>query len=491
MTDFHSGTAQVTRAGGIPIDPTDGAAHLFVDPVSGDDENIGLSAAQAFQTIGRAVQRMNEWLQLAVSVDLVIELANGTYNEDVAFIMAQIPQRRVFMRGDSTTMTVLASGALTAATAQLVTDAGAAFGVANQYAGRIIEVFDPLAPATTLQQKTIRSHTATAVSPVGPFSPVPLAGWTYRILDPAVVIVGQASGGAAQNSALSIVLPWVSASDGNEQFPGGGPMLGLMFIKVTSAAFTDFGIRQIGGSVWYTGVVCGGAGNGLRVLAGTASFQGGFPGVDDPIYGTTLVYSPNIDACIGTRTTGGTALRADIGATLFGSPVAFGDDIFLQGGAATFFGGAVHGAMFDQTEQSEVQVFGGGVNAVDPLLPFLFRAAPAVASRTREGTHAEMTAVVFQVCLGDAFTVQSSAFLRLLATIAAGGGDVAGIGVNAQDGGKALVGSVGTPVTFTTGGTNLVAGAATLTFAGLAPATPVTDYTPSVPGSLAVIWQIP
>ncbi|MGH9463083.1 MAG: hypothetical protein ACRD1X_17880 [Vicinamibacteria bacterium] len=493
-TDVQSGTAQVTIGGSIPIDPADGAAHLFVDPVNGDDENVGLTAATAFQTINRAVERMNAWLALELDLDLVIELANGTYAEDVQFIMAQIPVRRVFLRGDSTAMTVLASGTLTAATAYLVTDAGAAFGATNQFAGQIIEVFDPASPATTLQQKTLRSHTGTAIAPVAPFSPIPVAGWSYRILEPAAVIVGQGSGAFASNPAMRIVLPWDTTYDGNVQYPGTGPMLGLMFIKVTSAPST-FGIDQIGGAIFYTGVFFDGDG-ALLVTAGTAVFQGGFIGIVDPIYGTSLTYSPNESAGIGSRVASiFFGIRIDHGSSGLGFIVSVGTDIFTLGARLIWEGGAIHGGGLEAIEQSEISIF-----ALDPLLPVLFMASPTNAVIIREGSRAECSEIVFDDCLSNAFSIDSTAWIRVSANITAGAGDVAGVGIWCQNGAKAQVGSA---VTFTTTGPNLRVGNGVdadgdSTFAALTLTAPLIDHPNDngrgamgvQPGSLASIWEV-
>lgn len=497
MTDVRSGTALVTVGGELPIDPIDGAVHIFVDPVNGSDEHLGLSPSNAFLTIQTAVARMNDWLALEIAADFVMELANGTYNEDVQFFLQSIPRGRVLVRGDSTTMTELATGTLTAATAQLVTDAGAAFGVLNQYTGKIIEVFDPASPATTLQQKTIRVHTNTAVSPVGPFSAIPVAGWTYRILEPAAVIQGQGSGAFAQNPALRVVCPWDTPYDGGDQFPGSAPMLGFAFIKIIPAV--TFGLTQVGGYVQYTGILIEGPGDGFLILSGTAAAYGGFPGIVDPLYQTSLTYSPNVDACIGTRVQGFTGDRIDLQGQFFGSLVVFESDFFMQGAVVTLFGGAIHGGAFDSNEQSELQIFGGGVNAADPLLPFLVRAAPSTGILIREGSHAEVVDTEFDACNAGAFLVSSGAFLRVLPTITAGLGDVPGVGIWCQDGGKAAVGS---GVTFTAG-TDLRVGNGVdadgnSTFAALTLSAPLIDHPNDngrgamgvQPGSLASIWEI-
>jgi len=496
----RSGTALVTVNGDIPIDPS-GLANLYVDAMNGNDDNTGLTAGTAFATFGAAVVRMNAWLANEIDADLVINVAPGTYNEDVEFILQSIPLGRVVVKADPALMTEIFSGTLTAATAQLVTDAAAAFGAANEQVGLLIEVFDPATPATTRQYKTIRSHTNTAISPVGPFSPAPIAGWNYRVLSPSVNIVGQGSGGFFQNAALLVVCPWETSYDGNEEFAGGGPMLGFMFIRVTGSGF-GFAIRTKGGFVKWTGVVVDGAGPGFGQFSGTAAIYGGFPGIDDPIYETTATYSPNVDSCLGIRVVGVnlTGIRVGLGATMFGSPALLNSDLVLFTGRGTFFGGAVHGGLFDIAEQSEVQIFGGSVNAADTLLPFLLRSAPGNAVVIREGSRAEFTATAFQVCAAAAFAVESIAFLRVLPTIAAGVGDVIGVGVWCQNGAKAEVGS---GVTFTTTASNLRVGNGVdadgnSTFAALTVSAPLIDHPNDngrgamgvQPGSLASIWEV-
>lgn len=499
-TDVRSGTAQVTVGGAIPLG-ADGAAHIFVDPVNGDDENIGLSVDQAFQTINKAVERMNEWLALEIDETLVIELANGTYNEDVRVFMQNIPLQRVVFRGDDEAMTVLASGALTAATAYLATDAGAAFGTANQFAGQLVEVFDPAAPATTRQVKTIRSHTATAIVPIGPFNPIPVAGWTYRILTPAVLISGQADDPFAAGPALQIVLPWSSdVSDGQSDFPENGPILWLAFIRVTSPLFTQ-AIFQQGGIVKYMGIVMDGPSSGFRVIHGSASMYGIFTTVVDPVFGTSATFSSFVDSCLGARSTGG-AIRADAGG-IFGAFAAVGQSVFSFNSHFILFGGSVIGAFLQIDEISELSIVGGGVETADPLLPMLIRETPTLYGiQIREGSRAEIRDVTFQVLAGTtgAFHVNTKAQLDLRANITAAGGDVPGIGVHCENSGTAMIAAA---VTFTTAGTNIrvgngVSGNGDSTFAALTTTAPIYDHSIDngraaggvQPGSLAAVWEV-
>lgn len=493
-----SSTAMVSSgSGGIPLG-VNGAAEIFVDPLGSDTQNTGLSADSAYQTIGRAVDRMNEWLELGIDADFVINLANGTYNENVRFYLSQIPQQRVIVRGDDDAMTVVATGALTAATAQLVTDAGAAFGAANEQAGLLIEVFDPAAEATTRQIKTIRSHTATAIAPVGPFNPVPVAGWTYNVLTPAVIISGVPTSVAISAPALQVICPWDQDYDGDDY----GASVWFAFLRVTSAAGL-FAIRQKGGQVRYMGVVIDGAGLGFRQIAGASPIYGIFTTIVDAVFGTSATFSSFVDCCIGVRSTGG-GIRVDNGSML-GSPVCRNVALDLFNAHGIFFGGAVHGANLSADESAELSMSGGGVEADDPLLPYLVRAAPvgSQAIRIREGSRAEIKDVLFQVCLGGAFHVNSDAFLDLRSGIAAGVGDVAGIGVQAENGGEALIGAGIADPPFTTGGTNIrVGNGATAngdsTFAALIATAPIYDSSvdngrgvPDVrPGSMAAVWRV-
>jgi hypothetical protein len=169
-------------------------------------------------------------------------------------------------------------------------------------------------------------------------------------------------------------------------------------------------------------------------------------------------------------------------------------------GRATFFGGAIHGGLFDIAEQSEVQIFGGSVNAADPLLPFLLQDAPGDAVFLREGSRAEFTATLFQTCAASAFAVNSMAFLRLVPTISAGVGDVPAVGVWCQSGAKAAIGA---GVSFTAGTADLRVGNGVdadgdSTFAALTPTAPLIDHPNDngrggmgvQPGSLASIWEV-
>lgn len=504
-TDVRSGTAQVTVGGSIPISGADGAAHLFVDPVNGDDDNVGLSADTAFQTINRAVERINEWLLLEIDVDLVVELANGTYAEDVEFILESIPQKRVIVRADPDQMTVIAEATLTGATAQLVTAAALAL-VANDHVGRIVEVFDPANPATTRQYKTIRNNTATAIAPVGPFDPLPAIGWTVRVKEPAVRIVGQGTGAFNQNAALDVVLPWDTAFNGNVEFDGGGPMIGFMFVRVSAFAGTS-AVRQTGGSVKWTGVVVDGAGEGFHQFSGAALVYGAFPGIADPIYGSTATYSPNIDACLGVRSTL-LGLRADQGAWLIGSLATFLVGIDLFGARVQLFGGSmvnqapVGTARLTANEMSDLSIVGGGINAADPLLPMLMRnlLGGAVAFDIRERSRAEIQDVVFDACVGDGFQANSGSIIDLRATIGPAGVELTGIGVHAINGGCVFIAAA---VTFGTGGTNIrVGNGATAngdsTFAALTPTAPIYDRSDDNgrgvadvrPGSMSAVWEV-
>jgi hypothetical protein len=504
-TNVRSGTAQVTIGGSIPIDQSDGAAHLFVDPVTGSDESVGLTPDSAFQTINKAVERMNEWLLLELDVDLVIELANGTYAEDVQFLLESIPQRRVIVRGDPDLMTVIAEAAVTAGTAQLVTAAALAL-VANDHVGRIVEVFDPASPATTRQFKTIRSNTATTISPVGPFSPVPVAGWTVRVKTPAVNIVGQGTGSFNQNAALDVICPWDTAFNGNVEFEGGGPMIGFMFIRATAFAASS-AIRQTGGSVKWTGVVVDGAGEGFHQFSGAALVYGAFPGIVDLIYGTTATYSPNIDACLGVRSTV-FGLRCDQGSWIIGSLAMFLVPIELFGARAQLFGGSlvnqapVGTSRLIANEMSDLSIVGGGINAADPLLPMLMRnlLGGAVAFDIRERSRAEIQDVVFDGCAGDGFQANSGAIIDLRATIGPAAVELTGIGVHGINGGCIFIAAA---VTFGTGGTNIrVGNGATAngdsTFAALTPTAPIYDRSDDNgrgvadvrPGSMSAVWEV-
>lgn len=121
------GGENLIKDGIIPNSGSDGAYHLYVSVLSGSDSNNGLTSATSFRTIQMAIDRANRWLRRQEDKDLVIEVASGTYVEDVKLVLAETPKRRVIVRGDISTQTVLASGTATAATDTSITDTAATF----------------------------------------------------------------------------------------------------------------------------------------------------------------------------------------------------------------------------------------------------------------------------------------------------------------------------------------------------------------------------
>ena len=428
MSDIHSGTAQVTVAGGIPLDPVDGAAHLFVDPVGGDDDNIGLSAAQAFRTIQRAVARANAWLPLGVDADLVIHLANPafpaatTYAENVKAFLAQTPLRRVFFRADPAEMVVVTAGvAGVGSGVNLIVDAAGAFPV-DGFAGIMIRVFDPADPAGTMQTKSIRANTATGIEPVSGFFPVPVAGvWTYEVVRPGVIIAGDPAN--QEQPTFNLVCPWGGAAFEGENFQN-GPSVHLNFIEFQKIALGTTGFPALlikGGNVVLVGVVVqvtapNTALDGIdvsrsSVLTGWSIF---FPA--DPIYGTPAFSTLLQDCGVGVRGAGIVNVGIRMSYTIW-----FGTFVTADGAPAPFI-----------TEKSEASIFGGSViggigafvvdqSAYLGLFSGFFAGLAFLIKGTTNGITARRNAyldlgsggVAFRALGADAIRAQTAAFVDI------------------------------------------------------------------------------
>lgn len=468
------------------IDLVNGGRNVYVNGLTGLDTNDGLTALTAFQTIQHAVDSLSAALEASFDVvneDLIVNIMNiQAFPEDVAILGFQKLRKRLIIKGADSTLVVLHSGAATAASAVLLTDAGAAFGIVP-LTGYILE----WTVAGTTQRTEIATSTNTTLRPVVPFSIPPIIGSTYRVLQPGVSIEGDP---ATILPVLTInqSVGGHTATNASESFFGDGPCVILAYLTVNNnKPSAPLAIRQDGGNVYYAGVVLEGTGEGLYALGGDIICFGLFG--EDPVFGlapgdfTTLA-----GLSLGIRTAGLiTSMRIDNG-NMIGQPALFGvGGYYLDGSAVFIFGGsAVVGAVHTDG-QARLQF------SVDPTLPFLIAltnpAASAYAIYNELGTIVRLTSPVefdqLGVAVGAIFC-DKDCYLQVSSSPVCVAGDVPGNGITCMNGSRVQVGA---GVAFAVTGTELICGTATGIFAGLAAATPVQDIAPATPGSFASIFR--
>lgn len=372
MTIFQSGTPQVAASvvGRIPTG-TDGAAHLFVDPATGDDDHDGFTAAQAVATLAEANRRHDIWLELDRDQDFVVELAAATYAA-VNWVLSRPPRRRLIIRGPApASMELLASGAATLpGTADAITDGAAAFG---DLRGQILRTFDPAAQATTEQVATIRDNTATVLQPAQAFSPIPAAGWTYQVLRPTAIIDAE---GAAEQRSFQVVMPWAAEANSREDSAlEQGPQVVLAWLRLRKDDGTiGTACNLVGGSVTFIGCLCEVvapvvAGEiGLQGTGCVIDFGGYTPETADDVFGIPAA-DFRTQAGVGLRAAAGASAAILFGGAAFDAPVSVGEFRLSSKCRANFFGGAVHDARFVVEDLCNVHILAG----FDPALAFLFR----------------------------------------------------------------------------------------------------------------------
>jgi hypothetical protein len=203
-----------------------------------------------------------------------LEVANGI-NAPIDWKPMRNPKRRLVIRGDVDSMTLVAEGTLTAGSVAEVTDTGASFGTANEQVGRLLVVWDPTDLAGTLQRSTIKGHTDTSLVPDTALSPVPDDTWSYEVLDPAGRIV--ATSGAAIDLSLG-------AKSGNPG-PNGPGSIVFAWLKVERDSEPERAIEIDGGFVSFMGVVVEGASVALSGNDSFLMFGGYVPEEEDPVFG--------------------------------------------------------------------------------------------------------------------------------------------------------------------------------------------------------------
>lgn len=206
---------------------TQGTLALFVDGASGNDSNAcTASGSSACLTIQGAINKIPELLQYAVTVDI----AAGTYagfrmiNHAVNPASTASPTGSIYVRGAAQSNFSPATGSATGTVTSVstdavgfhvVTDSGQTWTVDN-----LSTRFLSLTGGTGSGQVCpIISNTATAVTVSCTFSPAPVAGTTYAIVTPSVLITSSvnntatatgAAGGAAGIILSNLSYPRVS-----------------------------------------------------------------------------------------------------------------------------------------------------------------------------------------------------------------------------------------------------------------------------------------
>lgn len=326
----------------------DGAAHVYV-ALTGNDVNPGTLVAP-LRTVQKAVDLTNIWLEQHQKRDLVIHWGDGVYAENVKQVLPCIPWGRVIHRGNRDTMTLLHTGALTAGAAEVFTDAGTAFGVADEVLSYLVTVWDPADQVGTQQWFTIAEHDATHLYPDVGASPAPAAGWQYRVYKPAARVTGVAVADA-KAATFEVVMPWQTPT--GSIAVGRGPAVLMEFISVERAHGTTYqqaALRVTGGCFGGVGLVVESTDDGL--IAGQANLICGTlatSGIADLVHGLAATDTKMRGASIGIRAVGGAIGLGVRGGSASGCPVvrvtgggAYG--IFVgQQSKANFSGGAVKG----------------------------------------------------------------------------------------------------------------------------------------------------
>jgi hypothetical protein len=447
----------------LRTEETSEAIELYVDP-AGSDNNDGLSPASAFQTIQFTMDRVDFYIGQGQDRDIVVHVGDGTYAEDVVWTPTRVPRRRIILKADRLSMTSLASGTLTAATPVLFTDGGAAFGAANQYAGKLLRL--STGAGTEISNTQIRSHTGTAIKPCQTMTAAPAVGWLYDILEPSAKI-----------RSFTATLPWVSGRGFNALKGSKKPALIFEWLGFGPAATA---VYVYGGEVTFVGCEANGAGGGdtIRMESATCNFGQLYGDVADPDTDNPSAFDFDITytASIGILGSHVDAMRADAPGLVAGFPVAKGAGSFLFSEGPVFwqiFGGALHdGGGLEAADGGFAMVDGG----FDASLGFLVKnnVSSSFAFRSKGGSMVGTNSfgtggVELSGLSADAFLADQQSKMDVKG-VTSGAGDVPGVGIQASTDSQIRVDAA---VTFPTGGNNLVADDGTSTFAGLTPAAPV------------------
>jgi hypothetical protein len=287
----------------------DGAIHIFVATTGVDDNNDGLAANRPLKSIQAGLNLATRYVDAIVNVPVVVEVANGTYTENIDCLFSVTPRKRIIVRGDIASQTIVASGIITSADAISITDSTAAFA-AGSLRGLTLHVFDPSNKVATERWISVRSHNSVTIKGViaqtfGAMTQ-PLAGWRYEVLTPAVIV-----------TPLDVTLDTLRAEfpmpAGPEPLNGAAftePILQLAWISLQASNNQASAITMRGGVLDVIGVVLAGtrgrlSGRGCKIVTGTPPL----PASGDPVFG------------IGT---GGFNLSSMIGAVLASKPTAAG-----------------------------------------------------------------------------------------------------------------------------------------------------------------------
>lgn len=451
-----NGPEEATLASALAVTGADGAAHIFVDPAEGNDANDGRSADNPatvsggavqstgpLRTIQRAIDRLNAWLTLGLEQDFVVDLAAGSYGENVKAFLATIPKGRVFFRGPSAGTVVQAARLAVAGTgANIVVVGGAAMAV-NAHAGLVMHVVNPATGAE--QWRTIRSNTATGLEPDADLSPLPAIGWTVEVIRPTAIIATDPTDQEA--AGFSLVCPWSDVANGAISAPN-GPSVHLDWIQFGKIGLGGYGYPAVeikGGTAVFVGCVVqvdapNAALDGVDFLKANA-LAGFVPFAADPVYGLAAFSLALMGCGLGVRGAGilGNGLRWDAG-SWWNGPVNVADGagapFAINGAIVNIMGGGMIGAVaFEVDELAYVAFSVGGTGAG---LPFLFfgSASAALDARRRSLVEINSGAVAFRSLVGGAIEASRGAYVMLLGPPAAQANpaDIPGFGVDIATG---------------------------------------------------------
>lgn len=462
-----------------PLQPAplglDGALHLYVAPTGDDDLNSGLVPGEPLRTVQRAMDRVSDYCSAAFPTDVVVEIASGTYAEDVVWNPPVAPQRRVILRANRQVMAILRSGTLTAGSAVAATDAAGAFGLAQQFAGKLLRLRTPAGVERT--NATIRSHTDTAIAPCQTFTAAPAAGWTYQVLEPSVFIRSfnahlpwqslDGFGAYARNRGQALVLMWL----------GLGPPVSAGALQVSGGEVACVGC-EVRGSVRLDGAACNA---GQLWGAGQPDLP-----IENPVANDfDLTYLAGL-ACYSPFALGN-ALVVASDSRLYGFPVCKGAGAFIfanDGGSLFLLGGAIHdGGGIDIQARAYAQIDGGFAAA----LAFLVRnnVGSAFALRSKlfsflETANQSLGGIALDSIAAGAFVCDQQSKMRVRQVVVTGA--VPGVGVQAMNDSQVRV----DPGVSFAAGTELLSDDTAGTFAALTPAAPLLG-TAVLTGS--TIWE--
>lgn len=162
-----------------PLTPAPLPTNLYVDATTGNDANSG-SLASPLQSLGEVIRRVNRSSGPLPGNRCVVTFAAGMYvwsetlgpvrfRDLIAFVGEGIivTAPSAFAQGGTTSVQIVSTGGLTI----------------NEYQGLFIEILDGPAAGDIRQ---VRDNGTSVITPTAAFSAAPVAGNSYRIIEPLV-----------------------------------------------------------------------------------------------------------------------------------------------------------------------------------------------------------------------------------------------------------------------------------------------------------------